>query len=94
MNHLTHYNRWSSPPHDIKKAARHRAIGNINLFVVPSLRPKQELDKATAEAPLGVVVADTEMEELYERSALPASAADEVAGWDWDETNVDEFEEE
>lgn len=35
----------------------------------------------------------TAMEELTERPALPASAEDEAAGWDWNETNIDEFEE-
>ena len=37
MQHVPHFNRWSGPLHDSTKAARHRAIGNINLFVVPSL---------------------------------------------------------
>ena len=94
MKHITHYNLWSCPPHDSKKAARHRATGSINLFVVPSLRPKQELDKATIEMPPDVIAADTMMEELHERPALPASAVDEPLGWDWTETSIDEFEEE
>ena len=51
-------------------------------------------DKAAVQAPPDVIAADTAMEELTERPALPASAEDEAAGWDWDETNIDEFEEE
>lgn len=94
MNHLKHYNRWSDPPHDGKKAARRRDVGNINLFIVPSLHPKQEPDKTAVEAPPDVIAADTAMEELTDRPALPASAEDEAAGWDWDNTNIDEFEEE
>ena len=35
MNHLKHYNRWSDLPHDGKKTARRRTIGNVNLFIVP-----------------------------------------------------------
>ena len=53
----------------------------INLFVVPSLRPKQESDKTAVEAPPNVIAADTAMEELTERPALPASTADEAPGW-------------
>ena len=44
--------------------------------------------------PPDVIAADIEMEELTERPSLPASAADEAAGWDWTETAIDEFEEE
>ena len=66
----------------------------INLFVVPSLRPKQESDKVAVEAPPNVIAADTMMEELHECPALPASTADEAPGWNWTETNIDEFEEE
>lgn len=94
MNHLKHYNRWSDPPHDGKKAARRRAVGSVNLFIVPSPHPKQESDKTAVEAPPDVIAADTAMEELTDRPALPASAEDEAAGWDWTETNIDEFEEE
>lgn len=94
MNHIKHYNCWADLPHDGKKTARRRTTGNINLFVVPSLRPKQESDKTAVEAPPNVIAADTMMEELHECPALPASAEDEAAGWDWDETNIDEFEEE
>ena len=94
MNHIKHYTRWSDPPHDGKKAARRRTISSVNLFIVPSLRPKQESDKAAVEASHDVIAADTAMEELTERPALPASAEDEAAGWDWDNTNTDEFEEE
>lgn len=93
MNHIKHYNRWSDPPRDGKKAARRRTISSVNLFIVPSLRPKQESDKAAVEASPDVIAADTAMEELTERPALPASAEDEAAGWDWNETNIDEFEE-
>ncbi|MFQ9127602.1 MAG: hypothetical protein ACLR4Z_13380 [Butyricicoccaceae bacterium] len=63
-------------------------------FIVPSLHPKQESDKTAVEAPPDVIAADTAMEELTECPALPASAEDEAAGWDWDKTNIDEFEEE
>ena len=94
MNHIKHYNRWSGPPHDGKKATRRHAVGSVNLFIVPSLRPKQEPDKTAVEVPPDVIAADTAMEELNERPALPASAEDEAAGWDWDETSIDEFEEE
>ena len=94
MNHLKHYNRWSDPPHDGKKTARRRTTGNINLFVVPSLRPKQESDKTAVEAPPNVIAADTAMEELTERPALPASTADEAPGWNWTATNIDELDEE
>lgn len=94
MQHVKHFNRWSGSPHDGKKTARRRTTGNINLFVVPSLRPKQESDKAAVEAPPNVIAADTAMEELTERPALPASTADEAPGWNWTETNIDEFEEE
>ena len=94
MNHIKHYNCWADLPHDGKKTARRRTTGNINLFVVPSLRPKQEPDKTAVEAPPDVIAADTAMEELTDRPALPASAEDEAAGWDWDNTNIDEFEEE
>lgn len=93
MNHLTHYNRWSSPPHDVKKTARRRTVDSVNLFIVPALRPKQEPDKAAVQAPPDVIAADTAMEELTERPALPASAEDGAAGWDWDNTNIDEFKE-
>lgn len=93
MNHISHYNRWSDPPHDGKKAARRRAVGSVNLFIVPSLHPKQEPDKTAVEAPPNVIAADTAMEELTERPALPASAANEAPGGDWNETNIDEFEE-
>lgn len=41
-----------------------------------------------------MIAADTAMEELTERPALPASTADEAPGWNWTETNIDEFEEE
>ena len=92
MNHLKHYNRWSDLPHDGKKAARQRTIGNVNLFIVPSLHQKS--DKTAVEAPPDVIAADTAMEELTERPALPASTADEAPGWNWTETNIDEFEEE
>lgn len=81
MNHLKHYNRWSDLPHDGKKAARQRTIGNVNLFIVPSLHPKQKSDKTAVEAPPDVIAADTAMEELTERPALPASTADEAPGW-------------
>lgn len=74
-------------------ARRLRDVGNINLFIVPSLHPKQEPDKTAVEAPPDVIAADTAMEELTECPALPASAEDEAAGWDWNETNIDEFEE-
>lgn len=94
MNHIKHYNCWGDLPHDGKKAARRRDVGNINLFIVPSLHPKQESDKTAVEAPPDVIAADTAMEELTECPALPASAEDEAAGWDWDKTNIDEFEEE
>ena len=94
MNHLKHYNRWSDPPHDGKKTARRRTIGNVNLFIVPSLHPKQKSDKTAVEAPPDVIAADTAMEELTERPALPASTADEAPGWNGTETNIDEFEEE
>ena len=94
MNHLKHYNRWADLPHDGKKAARRPTIGSVNLFIAPSLRPKQESDKTAVEAPPNVIAADTAMEELTERSALPASTADEAPGWNWTETNIDEFEEE
>ena len=93
MNHIKHYNCWADLPHDGKKTARRRTTGNINLFVVPSLRPKQEPDKTAVEAPPDVIAADTAMEELTERPALPASAEDEAAGWDWDNTNINKFEE-
>lgn len=49
MNHLKHYNRWSDLPHDGKKAARRPTIGSVNLFIAPSLRPKQESDKTAVE---------------------------------------------
>ncbi len=94
MKHVKHFNRWSDPPHDGKKTARRRAVGSVNLFIAPFLRPKQESDKTAVEAPPNVIAADTMMEELHECPALPASAEDEAAGWDWDETNIDEFEEE
>ena len=93
MNHIPHYNRWSGPPHDVKKTARRRAVDSVNLFIVPALRPKQEPDKAAVEAPPDVIAADTVMEELTECPALPVSAADEAAGWDWTETDIDDFEE-
>ena len=93
MNHLKHYNRWSDLPHDGKKTARRRTICNVNLFIVPSLHPKQESDKTAVQAPPDVIAADTAMEELTECPALPASAEDEATGWDWNETNIDEFEE-
>lgn len=80
MNHITHYNRWSSPLRDSTKATRQRTIGNVNLFIVPSLRPTQELNKTAVEASPDVIAADTIMEELYERPALPASATDEADG--------------
>ena len=64
------------------------------MFIVPFLHPKQESDKTAVEAPPDVIAADTAMEELTDRPALPASAEDEAAGWDWTETNIDEFEEE
>ena len=51
MNHLKHYNRWADLPHDGKKAARRPTIGSVNLFIAPSLRPKQESDKTAVEAP-------------------------------------------
>lgn len=51
MNHIKHYNCWGDLPHDGKKAARRRDVGNINLFIVPSLHPKQEPDKTAVEAP-------------------------------------------
>ena len=82
MQHVKHFNRWSGPPHDVKKTARRRTVDSVNLFIVP------------VQAPPDVIAADTAMEELTERPALPASAEDEAAGWDWDETNIDEFEEE
>ena len=94
MQHVKHFNRWSGPPHDVKKTARRRTVDSVNLFIVPALRPKQEPDKAAVQAPPDVIAADTAMEELTERPALPASAEDEAAGWDWDETTIDEFEEE
>ena len=94
MQHVQHFNRWAGPPRDGKKAARRRAVGSVNLFIVPSLLPKQEPDMTAVEAPPDVIAADTAMEELTERPALPASAEDEAAGWDWDNTNTDEFEEE
>ena len=94
MNHLKHYNRWADLPHDGKKAARRPTIGSVNLFIAPSLRPKQESDKTAVEAPPDVIAADTAMEELTERPALPASTADEAPGCNWTETNIDEFEEE
>ena len=93
MNHIKHFNCWADLSHDGKKAARRRDVGNINLFIVPSLHPKQEPDKTAVEAPPDVIAADTAMEELTDRPALPASAEDEAAGWDWNETNIDEFEE-
>lgn len=37
MNHIKHYNCWGDLPHDGKKAARRRDVGNINLFLIPSL---------------------------------------------------------
>lgn len=94
MNHLKHYNRWADLPHDGKKAACRPTIGSVNLFIAPSLRPKQESDKTAVEAPPDVIAADTAMEELTDRPALPASTADEAPGWNWTETNIDEFEEE
>lgn len=94
MQHVKHFNRWSDPPHDGKKAARRRAVGSVNLFIVPSLHPKQEPDKTVVEAPPDVIAADTAMEELTDRPALPASAEDEAAGWDLDNTNISKFEEE
>ena len=94
MQHDKHFNPWSDLPHDGKKAARQRTIGNVNLFIVPSLHPKQKSDKTAVEAPPDVIAADTAMEELTERPALPASTADEAPGWNWTETNIDEFEEE
>lgn len=94
MNHIKHYNCWADPPHDGKKAARRPTIGSVNLFIAPSLRPKQESDKTAVEAPPDVIAADTAMEELTDRPALPASTADEAPGWNWTETNIDEFEEE
>ena len=94
MNPISHYNRWSGPPHNAKKTARRRAVDSVNLIILPALRPKQESDKAPVEAPPDVIAADTAMEELHERPALPVSAADEAPGWDWTETAIDEFEEE
>ena len=94
MNHLKHYNRWADLPHDGKKAARRPTIGSVNLFIAPSLRPKQESDKTAVEAPPDVIAADTAMEKLTDRPALPASTADEAPGWNWTETNIDEFAEE
>ncbi len=94
MNHVKHFNRWSDPPHDGRKAARQHTIGSVNLFIVPSLHPKQESDNTAVEAPPDVIAADTAMEELTERPALPASTADEAPGWNWTETNIAEFEEE
>ncbi len=94
MNHIKHYNCWADLPHDDKKAARRPTIGSVNLFIAPSLRPTQESDKTAVEAPPDVIAADTAMEELTERPALPASTADEAPGWNWTETNIDEFEEE
>ena len=94
MNHIKHYNCWADLPHDGKKAARRPTIGSVNLFIAPSLRPKQESDKTAVEAPPNVIAADTMMEELHECPALPASTADEAPGWNWTETNIDEFEEE
>ena len=94
MNHIKHYNCWADLPHDGKKAARRPTIGSVNLFIAPSLRPTQESDKTAVEAPPDVNAADTAMEELTERPALPASTADEAPGWNWTETNIDEFEEE
>ena len=41
-----------------------------------------------------MIAADTAMEELTECPVLPASAEDEALGWDWDNTNIDEFKEE
>ena len=40
-----------------------------------------------------MIAADTSMEELTDHPALPASAEDEAAGWDWDNTNINKFEE-
>ena len=94
MNHIKHFNCWADLSHDGKKAARRPTIGSVNLFIAPSLRPKQESDKTAVEAPPNVIAADTAMEELTERPALPASTADEAPGWNWTETNIDEFEEE
>lgn len=94
MNHIKHYNCWADLPHDGKKAARRPTIGSVNLFIAPSLRPTQESDKTAVEAPPDVIAADTAMEVLTERPALPASTADEAPGWNWTETNIDEFEEE
>ena len=94
MNHIKHFNCWADLSHDGKKAARRPTIGSVNLFIAPSLHPKQESDKTAVEAPPDVIAADTAMEELTECTALPASAEDEAAGWDWDKTNIDEFEEE
>lgn len=94
MNHIKHYNCWADLSHDSKKAARRPTIGSVNLFIAPSLRPKQESNKTAVEAPPNVIAADTAMEELTERPALPASTADEAPGWNWTETNIDEFEEE
>ena len=94
MQHVKHFIRWSGPPHDVKKTARRRTVDSVNLFIVPALRPKQEPDTAAVPAPPDVIAADTAMEELTERPALPASAEDEAAGWDWVETNIDELEEE
>lgn len=93
MNHIKHFNRWSGPPRDGRKAARRHTISSVNLFILPSLHPKQESDKTAVEAPPDVIAADTAMEELTECPALPASAANEAPGWDWNETNIDEFEE-
>lgn len=94
MQHVKHFNRWSDPPHNGKKTARRRTIGSVNLFIVPSLHPKQESNKTAVEAPPDVIAADTAMEELTDRPALPASAEDEAAGWDLDNTNISKFEEE
>ncbi len=93
MNHIPHYNRWSGPPYDGKKATRRHAVGSVNLIILPSLRPKQESDRTAVEAPPDVIAADTVMEELTECPALPVSAADEAPGWDWNETTIDDFEE-
>ena len=74
-------------------ARRLRAAAMSATSTFPSLHPKQEPDKTAVEAPPDVIAADTAMEELTECPALPASAEDEAAGWDWNETNIDEFEE-
>ena len=94
MNHIKHFNCWADLSHDGKKAARRPTIGSVNLlFIAPSLRPKQESDKTAVEAPPDVIAAATSMEELTDHPALPASAEDEAAGWDWDNTNINKFEE-